>query len=262
MFEIHAVAAAMYLVAFLSCTLGVLQLFPRGLPLSAWLLGAGSFFHTLALYSLHYRDPAPSLEEPVLVFSLVAWVVSVASCLFLARGRLAGLVVLVSPVAFSAVSLVIIRLPMLGSGEGEPHAGWSHLHVLISSAGIGLLGISGVAGALYLWRHRDLKKKNPYISSFAPSLEALEKLGLLALCIGFLCMTFGVLTGLFWAQAVSEKFWSYTEHGLATIFTWVIYVSLLVGRLGMGMSSLKLSIGSFVGFLFLLLTWLGSEAIR
>ena len=124
--------------------------------------------------------------------------------------------------------------------------------------------LNSINGSSKLRNHRRLalKKKNQHISSFAPSLEALEKLGLLALCVGFLCMTFGVLTGLFWTQAVSGKFWSYTEHGLATIFTWVIYVSLLVGRLGMSMSSLKLSIGSFVGFLFLLLTWLGSEVIR
>lgn len=262
MFEFHVIAAAVYLLAFLSCTLGVLQFFSRGLVLSSWLLGIGTLFHTLALYSLHGRDPAPSLEEPVLIFSLVAWVASIASCLFLARGRLIGLTVLISPIALSAVTMVAVRLPILGSGEGEPHAGWSHLHVLISAAGIGLLGISGTAGTLYLWRHRNLKTKHPRLSRFAPSLEALDKVGLLALCVGFLFMTVGVLTGVFWGQAVSGNFWFESDHGIATLFTWVVYIALLVGRLVMGMSSLRLSIGSFLGFTLLLITWLGSEAIQ
>ena len=147
--------------------------------------------------------------------------------------------------------LLAIPVYYFVKGNGNTFYSRPHLHWLFEEDPV--LGFKAAP---------NLKKKNPYISSFAPSLEALEKLGLLALCFGFLCMTFGVLTGLFWAQAVSEKFWSYTEHGLAILFTWVIYVSLLVGRLGMSMSSLKLSIGSFVGFLFLMLAWLGSEVIR
>ena len=53
---------------------------------------------------------------------------------------------------------------------------WPHAHVLLASAGLSLLGLAGLAGAMFLVEHRRLKRKRPIdLRMPLPSLEALAK---------------------------------------------------------------------------------------
>ncbi len=198
------------------------------------------------------------MGEPAVVVSLIAWVSVVAFCILLAAGRLAGLAVLVAPLAFSAVTVTSASLPGLSGPTTGDHAAWSHLHVLLSAAGIGMLGIAGGAGLLYVWRYRHLKQKRPQAESVLPSLEALDRANLLALCVGFFLITLGVLTGFFWVQNTTGNLWAGGVHAAATLFAWAIYVVLLIGRFGAGQGARRSAEGAVAGFALLLLAWAGA----
>src|SRR5690606_39816878 len=85
----------------------------------------------------------------------------------------------------------------------------------ISSAGFALLGVAGLAGLLFLVEARALKaKRTPRLR--LPSLEALDRVNLLALAIGFPLLTFAVLAGMIWTQGMKIGRASRRERGVAS----------------------------------------------
>lgn len=256
--DFHLFAAAAYFAAFVAATIGVARARQGPTRLAAAFLALGGVLHLVGLYGLHERETTPSLGEPAVVVSLIAWVSVVAFCGFLSRGRLASLAVLVAPVAFSAVAVTAAWLPELSAGAAGDHAGWSHVHVLLSAAGIAFLGIAGGAGALYVWRYRHLKQKRPQAGSALPSLEALDRVNLLALCLGFFLITLGVVTGFFWVRAASGSLWGGGVHAGATLGAWAIYIILMAGRFGTNLGARRSAEGAVAGFALLVLAWAGA----
>ena len=88
-------------------------------------------------------------------------------------------------------------------------------------AGLAALGLSGLAGVLFLAEHRRLKRKRRIDLRFAlPSLEALDRVNRLSLAVGFPLLTLGVVTGMLWVDAVQGSLWSGTHHQAWSVIAW------------------------------------------
>ncbi len=88
---------------------------------------------------------------------------------------------------------------------------------------VALLAVAGVAGALYLRRHRTIKSKRPSTTRVSlPSLEALDRVNAISLVVGFLLLSLGVVTGVLWTQAVDGRLWPATAHANATLVAWLV----------------------------------------
>ncbi len=261
MLDIYGLTALAYFAAAVAGTLGVAQGSSRQTRVAAWLLALGAVFHAAAFYSLHLREPKPSLADPVVVPSLVAWVAVLFFCAFLSRGRRAGFAVLVAPLAFLSVALLVGQLPGLTPDPGTPHAGWSHLHVLLSASGMALLGVAGGAGLIYILRYRRLKQKRDVAGSVLPSLESLDRINVISLAVGFLLLSLGVVTGFFWTSARSGSFYPQSLHASATLVAWGIYLVLVFSRFGVGQGPRPAAAGAITGFALLLLAWAGAGVL-
>ena len=108
---------------------------------------------------------------------------------------------LVAPLAFVSVFFAALRLPVAAPASFGGSGSWPHAHVLLASAGLAFLGLSGLAGVLFLNEHRRLKAKRP-VRVPLPSLEALDRVNRLSLAAGFPLLTLGVLTGMLWVDTV------------------------------------------------------------
>jgi ABC-type transport system involved in cytochrome c biogenesis permease subunit len=190
----------------------------------------------------------------------MAWVGTVSYLLLLKRSRLSRLVVLVAPAAFLGAFLAALRPPS-GVPTEEPTA-WPHAHVLLSSAGLSLLGLAGFAGLIFLIEHARLKSKKPLDRRFPlPSLEALDRVNAVALGVGFLLMTLGVVTGMIWLQVSKGVPWSGSAHEIWTLVAWVVYAALVFARFSGKQSSRRSAISAVAGFVFLLFAVVGLEMI-
>jgi ABC-type transport system involved in cytochrome c biogenesis permease subunit len=134
--------------------------------------------------------------------------------------------------------------------------------VLLSSAGLALLGLAGLAGVIFLIEHARLKSKRPPDRRFPlPALEALDRVNAVALAVGFLLLTLGVITGMIWLQTTKGVPWSGTAHETWTFVAWAVYAGLVVARFVTKQGSRQAAASAVGGFAFLLFAVVGLEII-
>lgn len=258
---LHPWTAATYLAASIAAVAGLGVRVRRALAVGVWLLAAAAVLHGLAFFELHGREPTPALTQLPLAVSLAAWLLVLSFLALQLRVPGRGLAVLVAPAAF----LGTVFAAFSASDPAAPEPGsalWSHLHVLLASGGLALLGVAGAAGVLYLVHHRAIKRHRVARQSALPSLEALDRVNALGLAIGFLLLTLGVITGSLWVQTREARLWPGGLHANATLGVWCLYAVLLLQRFGTDESARRAALGSAVGFGLLLLVVVGVGALR
>jgi ABC-type transport system involved in cytochrome c biogenesis permease subunit len=174
--------------------------------------------------------------------------------------RLAGLAVLVAPLSFVSVFFAATRLPAAAPASFGGSGSWPHAHVLLGSAGIALLSVSGLAGMIFLAEHRRLKAKRPFDRRFPlPSLEALDRVNRLSLAAGFPLLTLSLVTGMIWVNSVSGTFWSGTYHETLLAIAWIMYTVLTAARFGASQGSRQAAVSAVGAFVFLFFAVIGVE---
>jgi ABC-type uncharacterized transport system permease subunit len=252
--------AAVYLATGLVAGLSLGSETRRMERASVVLLAFGALIHLLSFALLHTAENPPPVTNMREAFSFMAWVGVVFYLIFLKRYRLQRLVVLVAPVAFLGAFLAALRPP--SAVPAEVATGWPHAHVLLASAGLSLLGLAGLAGVIFLIEHARLKSKAPLDRRFPlPSLEALARVNTVALGVGFLLLTLGLITGMIWLQTTKGMPWSGTAHEVWNLVAWVVYAVLVFARFSGKQSSRRSAINAVAGFVFLLFAVIGLELI-
>ena len=260
-FELHQWTAAAYLAASLAAVAGLGLRAPRWLRAGLWLLALAALLHGGAFFALHREEPTPALTELPLAVSLASWLLVLSFLALQLRVPGGGLAVVVAPAAFlgTVFAAFSARVP---EARDTGSALWSHLHVLLASGGLALLGVAGAAGALYLVHHRALKRHRAAKHSALPSLESLDRANALALALGFLLLTLGVVTGVLWVETREGRLWPGGLHANATLLAWLAYAALVLARFGAGGSARLSAAGSAVGFALLLVAVVGIGAAR
>jgi len=218
--------------------------------------------HALAFLQLHQQQPPPPLTGLSFVVSLAAWMAVLFFLAALRFARLATLAVLVAPAAFLGAFASSLAAPAVESAAAAASPAWSHVHVLLASGGLALLGVAGFAGVLYVAHHRRIKAKRPLQARLPlPPLEALDRINVFALSLGFLLLTLGVLTGVMWVRATQGRFWPGDSHATATLLAWAIYALLLAARFGTGQGAWHSAVSAMAGFAVLLFAVVGVELL-
>jgi ABC-type uncharacterized transport system permease subunit len=256
--ELHQIAAALYLAAGIGSLLGLLLPDERLRRGGAWGLGLAAAVHAVAFATLHRLDPPPPLTHLASVLSLAAWMAVVFLLVLMWRVRLPGLGAAIGPVAFLAVFVAALQLPHAGLETTVGDGTWPHAHVLLAAAGLALLGLAGLAGGFFLLEHRRLKAKRALSSRSAlPSLEALDRVNVIALAVGFTLLTLGVLTGMVWQQRVLGTLWAGGSHETWMVVAWAIYAGLVGVRFIGHQGSRQAAASALGGFAFLLFAVVG-----
>jgi ABC-type uncharacterized transport system permease subunit len=221
----------------------------------AWFLAGGSLVHTLGLLGLHLQEPAVPLESTAAALSLIGWLAATSYLLSLLFARTIPVGLWVGLAAAILTVGAAFGLRFGSPPPPNPEGGaWSHAHVLLSTAGVAVLGLSALFSGAYLAKERALKLKAP--SSFElPSLERLDRLEYVMLSIGFPLLTLGVLTGYAWVFSHGGDPW--TPHANFTLAAWVIFLLPLSQRVIRHEQGLRVSRSMVLGFLVLAFCYLG-----
>lgn len=258
MIELQQTAAAIYLAAGVGALMGITLPSTRASRGAVWGLALGALIQTASLATLHRLDPVPSLTSLPLAVSVMVWVAILFLLVFMWRVRLTGLAAVAGPVAFLAIFLASLGLPGTDAASIRSEGPMPHAHVLLSSAGLGLLGVSGIAGVFFLLEHGRLKRKKPVTRGFRlPSLEALDRVNVTALAVGFPLLTLGVITGSAWLLGATGKVWSGSDHETWTLIAWGIYAGLTLARFAGHQGARQAAASAVAGFAFLLFAVIG-----
>jgi ABC-type uncharacterized transport system permease subunit len=255
-------AAAIYLIACLVASSGLVLRSRRLARAAVWLLAAGALLHGISFPLLHAQGQAPPLTSLAAAISFMAWVGTLCFLGLLLRVRIAGLVVLVAPAAFLGVFLAALRLPAVDPATFAGTGSWPHAHVLLASAGLSLLGLAGLASLVFLFEHRRLKSKAAARRPFAlPSLEALDRVNATSLAAGFSLLTLGVVTGMLWVQTASGRPFGGTAHEAWSLLAWAVYAVLTAVRFGGRQGARQAATGTVFAFGFLCFAVIGVELL-
>ncbi len=256
MYALQYMAAALYLAAGVGGVLGLALPAPRMLRGARWGLALGAVVQFLAFATLHRLEPAPSLTDLGYALSAMTWLAVLFTLALFTRIRLPGFV---PPIAFFA--FLASFFATLGSPESvRESAGTTipHAHVLLASAGLGALGVAGLAGFFFLLEHRALKQRRAVARRVPlPSLEALDRVNRVALALGFPLLSLGVVTGGLWLDARSGSFWSGSLHEIWTLIAWAIYARAGRARFAGRQGARQAAASAVGGFAFLLFAVVG-----
>lgn len=258
---LHQLTAAAYLVACLCAGAGLALGSPRATRAAILALAAGVLLHTAAFASMHAASPPPPLTDPASAASFMAWIGTLAYLVLLRRARVSGLAVLVAPMAFLGVFFAALRLPAAGPATTTGSGSVPHAHVLLASAGIALLGLAGLCGALFLAEHRRLKRRRAFPGSALPSLESLDRAGAVALAVGFPLLTLGVVTGAMWVYAAHGAAMTGSPHEVGALLAWCLYALLVFQRFGAHRGAHRCAVSALAGFAVLSVLVIGVELL-
>ncbi len=258
--QLHQWAAALYLVAGVVAWLGLGLRARRVERAAVGVLLAGALLHVAAFTRLHDLDPPPPLTDLPAAVSFMACVGTLFFLVLMRWLRLAGLALLVAPMAFVSVFFAALHLPAAEPASFGGSGSWPHAHVLLASAGLACLGLSGLAGVLFLNEHRRLKTKRP-VRVPLPSLEALDRVNRLSLAAGFPLLTLGVVTGMLWVDNVQGRFWTGTQHETFSLIAWAVYGVLVFARFGSSQGARQAAASAVGGFALLFFAVIGVELL-
>jgi cytochrome c-type biogenesis protein CcsB len=90
-----------------------------------------------------------------------------------------------------------------------------------------------------------------------PELPVLDELGYQLILLGFLFLTVGIITGAVWANSAWGRYWGWDPKETWSLITWLIYATLLHGRLTRGWHGKHIAFLSIIGFAAVLFTYFG-----
>lgn len=194
---------------------------------------------------------------------LFAWAVTLAFLLTLVRAPVEGLGAVMVPVP--TLALVLALKPpteefSVPEGLGSP---WLGAHLLLFFVAYSALLLGFGFGVLYLILERQLKlKKLSGIFYKLPPLVDLDRVLGRAEAWGFVCLTAGIMTGIYGFWNSLDQVWAWDPKVIAILFTWGLYALYLGLKFFMGWGGKRTAIFSVVGFTCVLVSYLGIGLIH
>ena len=134
----------------------------------------------------------------------------------------------------------------------------SQLHAAVIFSSYLAFFVAVITGVLFLLQERGLKLKDPRVLR-GPTLplEALDRINLTAVVVGFGLFSFGMIQGHFLAQQNWGAYFSGDPIEVWSLITWVAYGAVLGLRLSAGLKGRRVVFMSVMSFGLLMFTFLG-----
>ncbi len=219
-------------------------------------LGLGFLFHFVSLAELgltENRFPVGNVAE---ASSFFAFLIALGFLLAYWRYRVSSLSVFAFPLVFIMTLAAAMTRP-----AGPPltpllEQRWVPLHISLSLSGYAALILSFLAGVMYLIQERELKHKQPRAFYYRlPPLDTTDRLGQLALLVGFPLITLGLILGMINASASWGDGWLGDPKVMLSFVLWVIYLLLVYSRVGVGWRGRKAAVFTILGMAAVVLSW-------
>jgi cytochrome c-type biogenesis protein CcsB len=134
---------------------------------------------------------------------------------------------------------------------------WLKIHILTAFVAYSSFAATFGASCLYLVRARsDTAQPGARIPS---GLARLDNIAYQAATVGFSFLTVCVISGAIWAEYVWGRFWSWDPKETWSLITWFIFAAYLHTRYHRGWRERRAAVLGIVGFILVLITFIGVE---
>ena len=220
-------------------------------------LGAGLVLHAAALAIAgfeRHRLPVTDVQQAI---SFFAFCVTLAFFLLYLRYRITSLGLFMLPFVFLMALIAALQGGPAFQSPGF-RGGWLAVHIAAMILGYTGFFLTFVAGVMYLIQEAELKSKNPRAFYYRlPALEVCDRLYYGSLVFGNLFVAIGLVTGFVWASRTWHGAWVLDPKIVATLVTWVIYLTLFSTRASGSWRGRRSAYGAIFGFCAVMVTFLG-----
>ena len=192
--------------------------------------------------------------------SLVAWAVALLYLLAVIVQPVETLGVLIFPVTATAV-LVEWLWPARHLSLPEASVAQT-AHIIISLLAYSLLCIAMVQSLALGLQERALhnRRAGGFVRALPP-LETMEHLLFRLIAVGFLLLTFTLISGVFFSDEIFGKPLRFTHHIVLSLIGWSVFGVLIYGRWRYGWRG-RMAVGwTVAGFMLLVLGYFGSKFV-
>ncbi len=224
------------------------------LALGAFALGFLFHFVSLVEHGLDTgRFPVTNISDAT---SLFAFLITMGFLLGYWAYRVSSLSVFAFPIVFVMTLAAALSQRAMPAVPPILEANWIPLHVSFSLAGYAGLLLAFLAGVMYLFQERELKRKKPRAFYYRlPPLETVDHLGSVALAVGFPFITVGLLLGAAGAARAWGPDWMTDPKVMLSFLLWFIYTLLILARASAGWRGRKAAMFTILGMVLALASW-------
>jgi cytochrome c-type biogenesis protein CcsB len=252
-------ALALYSVGFAHAVLTVLNKKHTFFRPALWAVTAGFVCHAASIVLRALEVQYLPLTQRHETFSFFGALATLGFLIAYRRYRISTLSVFAFPLIFIMTFIANVFYSPSTSIPPILQSNWIYIHIPLLILGYASLFISFSAGILYLIQERELKSKRATrFHGRLPSLEVCDDLAYKSLAIGFPLITLGILSGALWAQSAWGE-WTGDLKTVLAFVTWLVYLLLIHYRLVAGWRGRKAAYLAIVGFVCLLVTFLGTN---
>jgi ABC-type uncharacterized transport system permease subunit len=230
---------------------------PAGLAkILIWL---GIMLHAVALFDAMFIEEGWNIGFSHTT-SLIGWLTLLSYVVLGNDSRLTRLAALY----LAPLAIVAALLPtLLPSERVVLYGGWAfRLHIGVAIAGYALFTVAALHALLMLFLEKRLQSGT--LNSFddqLPPLMKVEKLLFRLLFAAFILLTFTLISGVFFSEAVYGKAFQVNYKTVFAAMSWLIFGGLLLGHWRAGWRGKTAVRWTLIGFVMLLLAYVGSKFV-
>ena len=235
------------------------------------LVAAGFAAHTASLGWGWAQLGHFPVVNPKEVSSFIAWAIVAYYLSMSLRYRARALPTLLLPLvfAFTLVSLLLPepsgRLPIALEGAIGASALTQVIfpvHITLVIFSYAAFVVTFIGGVMYLVQERGLKAKTFGAAFYRlPALNTCDEISYRSLTIGFVLLTLGLVTGIVWNNEIDGRYWHNDPKEVMALVTWLVYLFIMHYRLTAGWRGRRVAWLSIVGFVIVLITWVGTRPL-
>jgi ABC-type uncharacterized transport system permease subunit len=202
---------------------------------------------------------APGLDMGIAnAASLITWFIALLLLLAALVKPVENLGIVILPLAAAGLAFAV-WLPSDALLVSNRSAGLE-LHILLSIVAYSLLSIAAVQAVLLAIQESHLRNRRPggFIRALPP-LETMEGLLFQMIAVGFVLLSFALVTGFFFVEDVFAQ--HLVHKTVLSLLAWSVFATLLWGRRGFGWRGRTAIRWTLAGFFVLMLAYFGTKLV-
>jgi len=213
--------------------------------------------HAVSLYQLVFTASGLNLGI-FAVANLIGWVLAAVVLVNCLWQPIQSLFLIVFPVAVAGIALSLFLhtgyRPLQHLGDGLM------LHILLSIIAYTILMMAACQSIVLALQERMLRNKSPLgLLQRLPPLQTMEAVMFQFLWIGLIMLSLSICSGFLFLDSMFAQ--HVAHHTILALVSWVVFVTLLIGRHAFGWRGTTAAQWTLVGFGILVLAYFGSKFV-
>ncbi|MDO4475721.1 MAG: c-type cytochrome biogenesis protein CcsB [Lachnospiraceae bacterium] len=188
-----------------------------------------------------------------------AWGICLCYLIFLWRYKFRALGAFVTPVIFLIIGYAAMQSRDVRELMPALRSNWLGIHVASAIISYGAFGVAFAVSLVFLLHTR--MENGSFMKEHIPDREKLDMISYRAISLGFMFLTFVMISGAIWAERAWGSYWSWDPKETWSLITWIIYAIYLHLRISKGWKGKSAAIFAVVGFICVIFTYIGVNTL-